>query len=263
MRYLILLLSILGTSLLCSAERKPSIYLIGDSTVKNNTKGQIGWGSSLDNYFDAQRITVKNHALGGRSSRSYLREGLWQRVLDQLQPGDFVMIQFGHNDNGPVDSQKARASLKGNTNETREVTIKETGVKETVHSFGWYLRKYANDAKAKGATPIICSLIPRNIFKDEKVIRADEDYGKVAKEAAAECGAFFLPLNTIIADHYDRLGPAKVAAFFTSADHTHTSGEGADFNAQCVVEGLRANPDLGLAKFLLKIPTPQSPKKSR
>ena len=77
---------------------KPSLFLVGDSTVKNGTKGQMGWGEQIGKYFDPAKITVKNHAIGGRSSRSFQAEGRWDKVLAELQPGDFLLIQFGHND---------------------------------------------------------------------------------------------------------------------------------------------------------------------
>jgi oligogalacturonide lyase len=237
---------------------KPTIFLIGDSTVKNGTRGLQGWGANLAAHFDTEKVTVENRALGGRSSRSFLREGLWDAVLEQLQPGDFVLMQFGHNDGGPFDEGRARASIKGNGDEMREVTIKETGKQETVRSYGWYLRKYIADAKAKGATPIICSPIPRNIWTNGKVARASEDYGKWAADAAqAAGGAPFLDLNSLIADRYDALGAeAVLARFFTAADHTHTTPEGAEFNAQCVADGLRALPGGPLDAFLRPSSTP-------
>jgi lysophospholipase L1-like esterase len=216
------------------------LYLIGDSTVRNSTKGQVGWGSAIGALFDSTKITVQNRALGGRSSRSYLREGLWDKVLADLKANDFVIMQFGHNDGGPLDSEKARASLKGNGDETKDVTIKETGAMETVHSFGWYLRKYIADTKAKEAVPIVCSPIPRNMWQDGKVLRASEDYGKWAREAAEQGGAPFIDLNALIAGRYDGLGQEKVQPYFTSADHTHTSQAGAEFNAACVVAGSRS-----------------------
>src|SRR5882762_9392761 len=79
---------------------KPTLFLIGDSTMNNSTKGQMGWGRSIANHFDTNRITVLNKARGGRSSRTYFTEGLWDEVAAQLKPGDFVLMQFGHNDNG-------------------------------------------------------------------------------------------------------------------------------------------------------------------
>ncbi len=238
----ILMAAVAGLVAVASARAadKPTLFLIGDSTVRNSTTGQVGWGSAISALFDPEKITVQNRALGGRSSRSYLREGLWDKVLADVKPGDFVIMQFGHNDNGPLDAEKARASLKGNTDEAREVTITETGATETVHSYGWYLRKYIGDAKAKGATAIVCSPIPRNMWQDGKVLRAGGEHGKWAKEAAEQGGALFIPLNDLIADRYDALGKEKVQPFFTAIDHTHTCQAGAEFNAARVVEGIRA-----------------------
>lgn len=230
----------------------PTLYLIGDSTVKNSTKGFMGWGTPIEKMFDSTKIRVANRALGGRSSRSFLREGLWDKVVADLRPGDFVMMQFGHNDSGPFDEGKARASIKGNSDETREVVIKETGAKEVVQSYGWYLRKYISDAKAKGATVYVCSLIPRNIWAEGRIKRASEGHGKWAKEASEQAGATFVDLNAIVADRYEREGEEKVkTTYFTTVDHTHTTPAGAEANAQAVIEGLRNLKDTPLAAFAM------------
>jgi lysophospholipase L1-like esterase len=232
----------------------PTLYLIGDSTVNTPTKGQQGWGTPLPGFFDQSKITVINRARGGRSSRTFFTEGLWEQVRDSLKPGDFVLMQFGHNDGGPLGDGRARASLKGNGDETQDVEIKSTGKKETVHSYGWYLRKYIGDAKAKGATPIVLSPIPRNIWKDGKVARAANDYGKWAAEAAKGEGVPFVNLNEIIAKHYEDAGQPKVAkTYFTATDHTHTTPEGAKLNAACVCEGIRSLKDCALANYLVPI----------
>src|SRR5580765_8639456 len=78
----------------------PTLFIIGDSTVKNSTKGLQGWGTPIAGLFDATKITVENRALGGRSSRTYRTEGLWDQTLAKMKPGDFVLMQFGHNDGG-------------------------------------------------------------------------------------------------------------------------------------------------------------------
>jgi lysophospholipase L1-like esterase len=228
----------------------PTLWLIGDSTVKNGTKGLTGWGDPIRNLFDPTKITVENRARGGRSSRTYLTEGLWDAVLKQVQPGDFVLMQFGHNDGGKIDGPypNGRASLKGSGEETQEIT-RADGKTETVHTYGWYIRRYVEDAKAKGATPIVLSMIPRNDWKDGKVLRADNGYGLWAKQAAEAEGVTFINLNGIIADKYDAMGPEKVAPFFPQ-EHTHTNADGAQLNAQCVAEGLRALPNSPLAADL-------------
>jgi lysophospholipase L1-like esterase len=245
---------LLAATLTCRAQNSntlPTLYLIGDSTVNTPTKGQQGWGTPLPALFDQSKITVVNRARGGRSSRTFYTEGLWEEVRDSLKPGDFVLMQFGHNDGGPLGDGRARASLKGIGDETQDVDNKTTGKKETVHTYGWYLRKYIGNAKAKGATPIVLSPIPRNIWKDGKVARAANDYGKWAAEAAKSEGAFFVNLNEIIAKHYEEAGQPKVAeTYFTPTDHTHTTPEGAKLNAACVVEGIRSLKDCPLANYL-------------
>jgi lysophospholipase L1-like esterase len=233
----------------------PALFLIGDSTVKNSwdlgSDGLWGWGRPLTAYFDASKINVENQALGGTSSRSYMNGGHWERVLALIRPGDFVMMQFGHNDGGPA------GSLRGNADETEE-RAGAGGEKVQVHSYGWYIRKYVSDIRAKGATPIVCSLIPRNDWADGKVRRATGSYGTWAEEAARQGGALFIDLNAITANHYDQLGEEAVKAFFPK-EHTHTNWEGALLNAQSVVEGMRALPDCPLVKYLAASPKPQKP----
>lgn len=234
-------------TLLLAAQNQPTLYIIGDSTVKNGTQGQVGWGDPIAAMFT---IKVENKARGGRSSRTYLTEGLWQQVLDALQPGDFVLMQFGHNDGGSLTEGRGRASLKGNGEETQDVTDPRTNKPETVHTYGWYLRKYIADTKAKGATSIVLSQVPRNMWKDGKVNRASVDYGKWAAEAARAGGAAFIDLNEIIAKHYEEMGEEKVKAMFP-ADHTHTDAAGAQLNAASVVEGILATHHK-LEEFLRK-----------
>ncbi len=235
-----------------AAEEKslPTLYLIGDSTVKNGTKGLQGWGDPIAAYFDKTKINVQNRARGGRSSRTYRTEGLWDAVLKDIKPGDFVMMQFGHNDGGPLDKEKSRGSIRGNGDETKEVAVPDSDKKETVHSYGWYLRQFAKEAKAKGATPIVLSLIPRNDWKNDHVLRASEGYGAWAAAAAKAEDVSFIDLNGIVADKYDKLGQEKVKEFFPK-EHTHTSVSGAELNASAVVEGVKSLKDCPLKDYLL------------
>ena len=218
--------------------RLPTLFIIGDSTVNNHTAGLMGWGDSIAAWFDKTKITVDNRARGGRSSRTFYTEGLWDQVLSALQPGDLVLMQFGHNDGGSLTEGRARASLKGSGDETQEVTMAATGKQEVVHSYGWYLRQYIAGAKSKGATPIVLSPIPRNIWKDGKVVRASRDYAKWSAEAAKAEGASFIDLNDIVAKHYEDVGPEQVKAKYFAEDHTHTTPAGAALNAASVIEGL-------------------------
>ena len=233
----------------------PTLWLIGDSTVKNGTAGLRGWGEEIGAWFDSSKITVQNRALGGRSSRTFLSEGLWEKVATQLKPGDFVLMQFGHNDGGKVSGElapgrPARGSLKGTGEESQEADIGTTGKKETVHTYGWYLRKFVRDAKAKGATPIVLSMVPRNDWKEGKVLRVANDYGKWAAEVAKSENTPFVDLNGTVAKRYEELGQEKVKALFPK-EHTHTSVEGAQLNAKCVVEGLQGLTNVPLRDFVL------------
>ena len=155
--------------------------------------------------FDSSKIKVENRALGGRSSRTFQTEGLWAKIVANMKTGDFVLMQFGHNDGGPLDSGRARASLKGIGDETREI-VDAKGNKEIVHTYGWYMKKYCTDAKDMGATPIVVSPIPRNNWKDNKVARASKDYGKWSDESAKATGLAFVDLNEIVAVDHENLG---------------------------------------------------------
>jgi rhamnogalacturonan acetylesterase len=231
-------------------QQKPTIYLIGDSTTHNSDKETWGWGSIIPNYFDLLKISIQNHAMAGRSTRTFIKEGRWKKVDSLLKPGDYVMMVFGHNEGSQPDTTKKgyRGVLKGTGAEKVELTW-PNGVKETVHTYGWYFRKFIRETKAKGATPIVLSMIPRNEFRDGKVIRADNDYGKWAQEVARQEGAIFIDMNQITADKYDKWGPDSVKKFFPG-DHTHTNKTGATINAESVAEGIMANPKNPLNKYL-------------
>ncbi|MBZ5623414.1 MAG: rhamnogalacturonan acetylesterase [Acidobacteriia bacterium] len=231
----------------------PTLFLIGDSTVRNGrgdgANGQWGWGEPIVSYFDAAKINVVNRAVGGLSSRTYLTMGHWDRVLSMLKPGDFVMMQFGHNDGGPLDdAARARGTLQGAGDETTEIDNPITKKHEVVHTYGWYLKKFIANTRAKGATPMVCSLIPRKIWKDGKIARNSDSYAGWAAEVAGSEGVAFLDLNEMIARRYDELGPEKVEPLFGD-EHTHTSRAGAELNAEVVVAGLKSLKKNLLAEY--------------
>ncbi len=237
----------------------PTLWLIGDSTVKCGRddgldRGLWGWGHEIGRYFDTSRINVENQALGGTSSRSFIAGGWWKSVLEMIRPGDYLLIQFGHND--------GQSSLPGNGDETEERPPRKGGEPQTTHSYGWYIRKYISDARAKGATPIVCSLIPRNDWRDGRIIRAqDKSYVLWAQKAAEQENAFFINLNHIICDTLDTLGEEfSLGAIFRPDDHTHTTLLGAQFNAYCVVSGIKAlGHELSLGEYLSPTAEPVEP----
>jgi len=231
-----------------SVNKLPNLFIIGDSTASNGA--DLGWGSHLAGYFDTSRINVFNRARGGRSSRTFQSEGLWDKVLEELQSGDFVLIQFGHNDGGMInDSRRARGSLKGLGEETQEIDKQQTGKHEVVHTFGWYMRKFINETRAREATPIILSLTVRNEWRNGRVERGSGNYSKWSAEIAKSQGVAFVDLTKIVADQYELLGQVRVATFFPK-DHTHTSAEAANFNAALIVSGLKTLKDCPLSNYL-------------
>ena len=231
----------------------PTLFLIGDSTVRNGrgdgAGGQWGWGEPIVDYFDAAKINVVNRAVGGLSSRTYLTQNHWQRVLAMLKPGDFVMMQFGHNDSGPLDdAARARGTIQGVGDESREIDNPITKQHETVHTYGWYLKQFIAGARARGAYPIVCSLVPRKIWRDSRIERNMQTYAGWAAAVTQSENVPFVDLNEIIARRYDALGEAKVETLFADPN-THTSRAGAELNAECVIAGLKGLPQNPLAPF--------------
>ena len=153
----------------------PVLFLVGNSTMRNGTlgngnNGQWGWGYFAEDFFNKEKITVENQALGGTSSRTFYRN-LWPSIRKALRPGDWVIISIGHNDNGPFDTGRARASIKGIGIDSLEVRVQEihgcdtTYRPETVYSYGGYLRRYIWETRAAGAHPVLMSLTPRNAWE--------------------------------------------------------------------------------------------------
>ena len=212
----------------------PTVFVVGDSTSRNGK--DLGWGDHFAHYFDLTRVNVANRARGGRSSRTFIHEGAWDKVLAEMKAGDFVLIQMGHNDGGPIEGPKSRASLKGIGNEQQEIVLAD-GTHEVVHTFGWYLRKYIADSRAKGATPILLTTTVRNIWINGKIER-DMGYGAAVTAVAAAEHVALADMGKIAADGFEGMGPDKTALMFP-IDHTHTSAAGAEFNAQAVVAALR------------------------
>lgn len=238
----------------------PVLFLVGNSTMRTGTlgngqNGQWGWGYFMPEYFDPNKITVENHALGGMSSRTFYNK-LWSDVVKGIRPGDWVIIELGHNDNGPYDSGRARASIPGIGNDSLEVIIKETGEKETVYTYGEYMRRYINDVRKRGGNPILFSLTPRCAWDDKDstvVTRVNRTFGLWARQVAEAEGVPFVDLNDITARKFERFGKDKVKTMFY-LDRIHTSEFGARVNAESAVEGLKGLKDVPLAGWMLPVP---------
>ena len=240
---------------------KPIVFITGDSTVKNKDSdkdGMWGWGSQAYTVFDQDKVTCVNVAKAGRSTRSYVREGRWEQVYNTLQPGDFVLLQFGHNDICPIADAKERGVIPGTADTCHVYKMEKDGRYEVVYSFGWYLRKMIDDCREKGATPILVSLTPRNEWPHGKVERRNDSYGKWYREVVEQTGVDFLDVHNISADFLDRKFASKseekskkAASRYFNNDHTHTSLAGARMNAQSVAKGLR-DINSPLAAYLKK-----------
>lgn len=231
---------------------RPVVFMIGDSTVKNEDSdddSMWGWGSVIAECFDTTKVSLENHAMAGRSARTFLDEGRWDKVYNALQPGDFVIIQFGHNDGGDINTGKARGELHGSGNESKVFKMEKTGKNQVVYTYGWYLRKFIMDAKEKGAIPIVLSHTPRNKWQNGKIESNSTTFGLWAREAAKQGGAYFIDLNSISGRKLQALGSDKTPVYFKN-DHTHSSKKGARLNATSICEGL-LNTDCSLKDFIL------------
>ena len=229
----------------------PALFLVGDSITKTGKPpgdtGPWGMGYEIIPLFDPAKIHVYNEGAGGRSSRGYIEEDLWAKILDPVQPGDFVLIMFGHNDAANSANYPDRTTIGGNGDETIQTGFGDQ--KKTIHTYGWYLRQYVKDAKAKGATVILCSPVPRNTWVDGKIKRGFDGYAQWAADAAKNSGALFIDLNTLAANRYDALGQEQTTKYFF--DYQHTTKIGAQQNAEAVAEGLKELKDCPLAGDLV------------
>lgn len=234
-------------------KQKTRIFLCGDSTGKNEDKnpdGMWGWGSQAYTVFDEAKCTFINCAKAGRSTRTYLNEGRWEEVYNSLRPGDYVLIQFGHNDIGGIDKDKERGVIACAKDTCHVYKSKNSGKFEVVYSFGWYIHKMIIDAKEKGAIPVILSFTPRNEWPNGKIERRNNNYiPQWDEQIAKEYGCEFVDIHNITADFLDskcsdKKGDSKKAkekaSKYFNHDHTHLSLLGARTNCQSLANGLKA-----------------------
>jgi len=221
----------------------PTLWIIGDSTVRNGTLGdgsnmqQWGWGAPIVAHFDLTKINVVNRAFGGTSSRSFYTGFFWQNLRPQIRKGDFVLLQFGANDNGGASGIGA---LRGTGTETESVD--RAGKTEVVHSFGWYVQQFVKETREQGGTPIVLSLTPRKAWTSDGHFRRDNTtHAAWAAEAAKQANAPFVDLYELIARKYEMLGPEKVDSLFepSATERLHTGWDGAVVNAEVVIAGLK------------------------
>ena len=236
-----------------SAPGVPTLFIAGDSTAAkySGANPQQGWGEPIASLFDPARLRVVNAARGGRSSRTFITEGHWDKMLADVKAGDFVIIQFGHNDVGALNQEppgssrplRARGTIPGVGDEYAEIDNVVTNQHETVYSFGHYLRKMVADTRARGATPILMTLTQRNLWREGRVECPSDTYRSWTWRTARDQQLLFVDLTRITGDRYQRQGPEAVKAQFGS-DAVHTNLAGAEANAADVVSGLLTLPKL-------------------
>ncbi len=259
----LVLLAVVSLSFL--PKEKPTLYLIGDSTVDNGSgnNGLWGWGKFLHQFFDTTKISIRNYAQGGTSARTFQTNGIWDKkinkrgmwdtVFAKLKKGDYLVIQFGLNDQGKIDdTARARGTLKGIGNDSVNIYNAVTKQPETVRSFGWYMRQFIHQAKSKGATVIVCSSIPKNNWKDGKLLRGELGFAEWALQVANEENVLSIDLNRMIADVYEAEGQTAVTEkYHIATDVTHTTAAGATLNASLVAQGIKQFKKGSLKSFLV------------
>jgi lysophospholipase L1-like esterase len=214
----------------------PTVFLLGDSTVCDQPREPYSsWGQMLTRFF-GPGVAVANHAESGESLRSSLGARRLDKVLSLIKPGDYLFIQYGHNDQ------------------------KEKG--EGVGAFTTYkadLKTFVVEARKRGATPALVTSVNRRNFNEQgKGYSTLGDYPEAVRQVAKEENVALIDLNVMSKTFYEALGPQRSAMAFKEGDGTHHNNYGAYELARCVVEGIRAN-NLGVAKFLAKDATAFDP----
>ena len=272
MRKLICLLVALVALTSFAPKHVTTIFIIGDSTAakKDLSKGtpERGWGMALQEYFDSTFIRVDNHAVNGRSSKSFITEGCWDKVLSLIKPGDYVIIQFGHNDEKP---QPERHTDPGST-------------------FDYNLSKFVRETREKGGIPVIMNPVARRNFA-VKAVKNDDDealrnttfadgaqivegdslvdthmlYAVAPREVAQRMNAHFVDANRITTQLEQSLGvegskkihmwykPGEIASIPQGRqDNTHYNIYGAHVVAGLLADALTEEIPL-LKKYQLKV----------
>jgi lysophospholipase L1-like esterase len=221
-----------------NASAPRTIAVVADSTAADSQDWAVGWGSLLGDYFDQAKITVKNFSSGGVSSRAFMERGRWQKVMAQLRPGDFVLLQFSHGESQPLDAPNSIGTLPGSGEE-----IQAVAGGAVVHSYGWYIRKYIADARQLGCQPILLTSTVRNQWQGG-VLTNDldaESYNRTLQGIGAGQNVPVIDLHRIIENEYLLLGLTEVKKFFPR-DRNHTNRSGAALTASLIIAGWKDLP---------------------
>ena len=222
-------------------QKKSTIYIIGDSTAANKQPKaypETGWGMELQFFFNSE-IVVDNRALNGRSTKSFKAEKQWQPILEKLAPGDYVLIEFGHNDE----------------------KIEKPGIGTSLAEFKTNLINYVNETRSKKAVPVLLTPISRRSFKNRVLVDSHGDYPKVTRKVADSLKVPLIDMLVKTENLLTKLGDLPSIKLFNyvdsgnvnyptgKKDDTHLSPEGAKQIAALVVDGIKERK-LGIAKKL-------------
>lgn len=239
---------------------KPRLYVIGDSTsciYSSSQYPRTGWAQILQNYFDIDSVIVADNAQSGRSSKSFYDEGHWAPIKNELRKGDYVIIQFGHNDEKTDDA--TRGTLPGTT-------------------FKQYLSIYIDDAVAKGAIPILATPMERNSWSGAKIqsthVTADGDYPQAVRDLAAAKKTGLIDATALTKAFFEKIGKDSTTRLFLNlaagespnypsgnSDNTHLQERGAKAIAQLMVGDIARQKIQPLSAWIKGSTTPsaQSP----
>jgi len=227
------------------ADEKITVFLVGDSTMANKEKSaypETGWGMPFSIFFDST-VVVKNVAQNGRSTKSFIEEKRWQQVMDNLHEGDYVFIQFGHND------------------EVKEKVDRYT----TPEEFSANLERFVKDTRSKKAIPVLITPVARRKFDSSgNIVNTHEVYAQLVKNVAAKLQAPLIDLNEKSMALLQQLGPENSTFLYNhltpgehpnypdgKEDDTHFSELGARKMAEIVLQEIKAL-QLPLAEKIVK-----------
>jgi len=232
-------------SLTAQPQRRPiTVYLAGDSTMAQKLpakRPETGWGEMLGKFFQDGKVIIENRAQNGRSTRTFIAENRWQAIVDQVQPGDYVFIQFGHND------------------ESKEKTDRYTPPVDYRNN----LIKFVSEVREKKAFPVLLTPVMRRRFNDKGEVQDTHgEYPDIMRSVAAEYDVPLIDMHRRSAGVLAQFGPDKSRSLFLQLrpnenpnypngveDNTHFNPLGAEVMAGLAVDGIK-DLKLGLAKYL-------------
>lgn len=230
------------------AQKKPiTVYLAGDSTLAakaEDKRPETGWGEKLQSYFDSGKVKIDNRAQNGRSTKSFVDEKRWQAIVAELKPGDYVFIEFGHNDAKSADATRYAAA---NTD------------------YRSNLIKFVNEVRGKKAFPVLLTPVSRRKFdEDGNLVDTHGEYPGAVRRVAAEMKVPLVDMHRLSASLLENYGAEKSRTLFLQLktgenpnypqgveDNTHFNDTGAAEMAKLAVAEIR-HSKIGLRKFLRK-----------